>query len=334
MEPITTTIVTALALGAATGLQETVSQAVKDAYSGLKGLIQAKFEKVNLDLLEGAPDSKNRQQVVAEDLETSGAVRDAEVLRLAKALLDTVQASAPEVARTIGVDLKDIRVKSLAISSILAEGAAATGVRGKNWDVAEDIKIEGVTVRSHGDSPEKKELTAEDVRNAVAPAVSLQNARAGRDIIIGLSPERAKQMMLEVLREEGKAQGQVEALSRELSVTREAVVGFFRILDAHKVPVEKLPETLAEIAGRHKEMLGRLSALDADAPEIKEQIEAARAAVETSDYDLADWLLSEAEAAELDAVRQADDLAQQAQTAGASAASGPRPPELNVASSA
>lgn len=157
MEPITTTIVTALALGAATGVQETVPQAIKDAYSGLKYIIRTKFGKVNMDLLEGAPDSKNRQLVVAEDLEDSGAIRDVEVLRLAKALLDAFQTKAPEVAQSIGVDLEDIRTQSLEISKVLAEGETVTGVQGRNWDVAGDIKISGVTTRGSGGTTEKKD---------------------------------------------------------------------------------------------------------------------------------------------------------------------------------
>jgi len=157
MEPITTTIVTALALGAATGLKETVPQAVKDAYSGLKKLIQTKFVKVNLELLEGAPESKSRQQVVAEDLEGSGAIRDAEVLHWSKALLEAIQAGAPEAARTIGVDLEDIRTKCLEISNVVAGGYTTTGVKGRNWDVVENISIVGVIAGDIGGNPIKKD---------------------------------------------------------------------------------------------------------------------------------------------------------------------------------
>ena len=42
MDPITL-IVAALAAGAAAGLGDTASQAIKDAYAGLKGLIKRRF---------------------------------------------------------------------------------------------------------------------------------------------------------------------------------------------------------------------------------------------------------------------------------------------------
>jgi hypothetical protein len=48
MDPLTS-IVTALAAGAAAALQSTVEQGVKDGYTALKGLIQRKYAQVNLD---------------------------------------------------------------------------------------------------------------------------------------------------------------------------------------------------------------------------------------------------------------------------------------------
>jgi hypothetical protein len=91
------------------------------------------------------------------------------------------------------------------------------------------------------------------------------------------------------------------------------VVEFFRILGQRDVPLEKLPETLTQIATRHREMLVRLAALDPEDPGVREQVEEARVAIKAGDYDRADRLLSEAENSDLAAFRMAQELARQAQ---------------------
>src|SRR6266850_4342806 len=103
-----TSLVTALAAGAAAALQPTVEQAVKDSYTALKGLIQRKYAQVSLDQLEANPSSKSRRGVVEEDFAAAGTDKDAEVLQQAQTLLETIQRQAPETATAIGVDRKDI----------------------------------------------------------------------------------------------------------------------------------------------------------------------------------------------------------------------------------
>src|SRR5262249_16713222 len=73
MEPVTTSIVTALVAGAVAGLKPTVSQAVKDSYEGLKALIIRKYSHVSIDQLEAEPTSKARRAVVEEDLQKTEA---------------------------------------------------------------------------------------------------------------------------------------------------------------------------------------------------------------------------------------------------------------------
>jgi hypothetical protein len=67
MDPLTS-LVTALAAGAAAALQSTVEQGVKGSYAALKGLIQRKYAQINLDQLETNPSSKSRRGVVEKDL--------------------------------------------------------------------------------------------------------------------------------------------------------------------------------------------------------------------------------------------------------------------------
>ncbi len=74
MDPLTS-IVTALAAGAAAALKSTVEQAVKDGYTTLKALIQCKYSQVNIEQLETNPGSKSRRGVVEEDLAATGADR-------------------------------------------------------------------------------------------------------------------------------------------------------------------------------------------------------------------------------------------------------------------
>jgi len=111
----------------------------------------------------------------------------------------------------------------------------------------------------------------------------------------------------------------IDDLSRQLDTTREAVRGFFNILSAREVPVEKLPQKLEEIAQRHRAMLPRLAALDPDTPETRAFIEEARAILSTAEtreaYDRADMLLAEAEASDMRAVRAAEALEREAKEA-------------------
>lgn len=155
MDPISI-IVMALVTGAATALKPTTEQAIKDAYAGLKGLIQRKFGRVNVTVLETDPASKMRQGVIKEDLEKAGAAQDEELLRTAKALLDAIQTHAPNVPTAVGIDLEDIKGASLTAERILAEGSHATGVKVKGADIQGDIRFSDVTARSGEDTPPKK----------------------------------------------------------------------------------------------------------------------------------------------------------------------------------
>ena len=134
--------------------------------------------------------------------------------------------------------------------------------------------------------------------------------------ITGYTAEQVQML----IRTAGEAQqAAIGDLSRQLNTTREAVLGFLKILDANEVPTEKLPEMLAQVAQRHRAMLQRLSALDSDAPETKAYIEEARKVLSTAasaaDYDRADSLLAEAQGSEMQAIREAEALEQEAKQA-------------------
>jgi flagellar capping protein FliD len=148
MDPLTS-LVTALAAGAAAALQSTVEQVVKDSYAALKGLVTRKYAQVSLDQLEANPSSKSRQGVVEEDLKAVGADQDAEVLQHAQVLLETIQRQAPETAAAIGVDLKEIEGASLAIRHVITTGA---GVKVEQAKFSGDITIENIQAGDPGGS--------------------------------------------------------------------------------------------------------------------------------------------------------------------------------------
>ena len=149
-------IVTALVTGAAAALKPASEQAIKDAYAGLKELIQRKFGRVDVAVLETDPASKARQAVIQEDLEKAGAGQDEELLSKAKALLDAIQTHAPDVPKAIGLDLEDVEAASLTAEHILAEGSHATGVKVKRADFKGDITFRDVSARSGEDTSPKK----------------------------------------------------------------------------------------------------------------------------------------------------------------------------------
>jgi len=149
MEPVTTSIVTALVAGAVAGLKPTVSQAVKDGYQGLKALIKRKYSTVSIDHLEADPASKPRRAMVEEDLQKTDAVKDPELLQQVKALLDALQSQPPEVVNAIGVDLGDVKGASLTIEDVIATG---TGVKAEHVETSGDITIRGVRAGRGGES--------------------------------------------------------------------------------------------------------------------------------------------------------------------------------------
>jgi hypothetical protein len=134
MDPLSS-IVIALAVGAAGEINPAVEQAVKNGYAALKALIRHRYAQVNVDLLEQDPSSASGRTMVKEDLAKSEAVEDEELLRQAQNLLETIERHTPEVSRAYGVDMDDIKAASLTIKGIcdkrFPDGAGPTGSPGR-----------------------------------------------------------------------------------------------------------------------------------------------------------------------------------------------------------
>jgi hypothetical protein len=157
MDPVTL-IVTALALGAAAGVQETAGQVVKDAYAGLKALVRRKYERVSVEMLENDPADETRQAIVKADLEKTAAGQDEEVLRQAQSLILLVGQHAPESAAAIDINLKEAEVAaSVRLEELVATGTKA-GVRvdAEKAKVGGDFEMKGVRASGGGDPKPKK----------------------------------------------------------------------------------------------------------------------------------------------------------------------------------
>ena len=139
MEPIGM-IVSALAAGAVAALKPTAEQAVKDAYAGLKALVQRKYQAVPLDALERKPASGTQRDAVAETLGDAGAAGDAELLDKARELAATLRTHDPDAGRSIGVDVERIAGASVRIGAVTA-GENATGVRAGTIEATDDVTI-------------------------------------------------------------------------------------------------------------------------------------------------------------------------------------------------
>jgi hypothetical protein len=89
MEPVTL-ILAALAAGASAGIGDAASQAIKDAYTGLKTLIKRRFAgsaKAQEIFAEHEADPETYEKPLAKQLEATGANGDAAIVQAAERLL-------------------------------------------------------------------------------------------------------------------------------------------------------------------------------------------------------------------------------------------------------
>ncbi len=127
MDPITASLVAALAVGAAAGITETGKQLIPDAYNALKAALQQKFGVASdlgqaVDQLHQKPESKSRAGVVQEEIESAGAARDPELLKLAEALQAALKQS--------GAGDQDQATLSGSGAIAQGDGASATAATG------------------------------------------------------------------------------------------------------------------------------------------------------------------------------------------------------------
>jgi hypothetical protein len=140
MDPVSM-IAAAIAMGAAAGLKDTASQAVCDAYAGLKALIKRHYAHIDVTPVEAKPESTAKRASLAEDLASAGAGENPEILEGARALVEAVKASDPQAALNIGVDLDNVSAASVSIRGVKA---GDVGVRARDSTITGALDIENV----------------------------------------------------------------------------------------------------------------------------------------------------------------------------------------------
>jgi tetratricopeptide (TPR) repeat protein len=162
---------------------------------------------------------------------------------------------------------------------------------------------------------------AAETRIEAPGGVAAQNI-TNSPISIGLSPDEQIHLVEVFLQRNAvtdearaKAEARASELGAQLGFTREAVIGFFRILGEQDVSPEQISLKLGEIAARHRAMLDRWSVLDTADPSTAALAAEAKAAIDSGRYDQADALLVQTEEQDAAAARQAEQLARDAQQA-------------------
>jgi hypothetical protein len=111
MEPVTF-IVTAIVAGASSALKDTAGAAVRDAYAGLKAILQRKLgdDPDATAILEGVERNPDRWSGAVEDLVTKGNVtEDSELIAAARRVLESTD-PAGMAAGTYNVNISGGKV--------------------------------------------------------------------------------------------------------------------------------------------------------------------------------------------------------------------------------
>ena len=105
MDPVTL-VVAALAAGASAGIGDTVSESIKDAYQGLKGLIKKRLEgdsKTEQTLADFEEDQDTYQKPLTKQLQASGIHNDPEIVHWAQELLKKADAAGIKIKYNVTV---------------------------------------------------------------------------------------------------------------------------------------------------------------------------------------------------------------------------------------
>ena len=155
MDPITVTIVSAVAAGAAAGASEVATSAIKDAYAGVKRLIADGYRYVApfVDAVEADPTSAAEQTVLAKQLDRAGAAKNDELKVAAQALLDALDElkAKPEAAALFDFGVLH-RARNVELEDIEALG---TVFRAREATLRGDFRAKGIRQQPAGDRPEK-----------------------------------------------------------------------------------------------------------------------------------------------------------------------------------
>ena len=125
MEPILTSVLTALAAGALAKSQDVASQAVADAYDGLKSLIVRKLGKGGaVQSVEDEPESETAQIALAEALAKKQLQADNELSEKAQQLEKLLaDAKAADANGAGSIDIREVRGRvNATVKDLVASG--------------------------------------------------------------------------------------------------------------------------------------------------------------------------------------------------------------------
>jgi hypothetical protein len=128
MDPITI----ALAAGATFVLQGFATEAVKDAYKGLKHLLTGKLS--SLANLEDDPADEDYRKAADKELQKKGLAADPAVLEKANALTQAIEAEPKDKLAAAGIDISGLK--------------AASDVIVKRLNAAGDIRVKDITAQA------------------------------------------------------------------------------------------------------------------------------------------------------------------------------------------
>lgn len=102
VEPISTIIISALIAGAAAAAKDTASQTIKDAYQGLKTLIQNRFKgnkSAEVALDEASKDPETWEKPLAKAIEEYHLDQEKEIVELAQKLQELLEKESSRASK-------------------------------------------------------------------------------------------------------------------------------------------------------------------------------------------------------------------------------------------
>ncbi len=144
MEPISA-ITAALIAGATAAASGTASDAVKDAYQGLKTLLMDGYKIASTALLEKKPTSPTYRGAVEDELKESAAAitDDKSVLEKTQALHDALRKEPPVQLVAWGVDIKNIEAAGNFIAQRIS--GSGGGFRAESMKIGGDVRLSDIT---------------------------------------------------------------------------------------------------------------------------------------------------------------------------------------------
>jgi tetratricopeptide (TPR) repeat protein len=129
---VTSAVGTVVAAGGAFVLKKICPNPVRDAYSELRAWIFDNHPGVtSIERIEREPSSPELQEVLRHELEREEVAQDRELIKRAQILVELVQMQAPDVVRSIGVDLGVLDQVNVIFERVLA-GHGIVGAKIEN----------------------------------------------------------------------------------------------------------------------------------------------------------------------------------------------------------